>query len=121
MIPLINTVGNASDTVIYAMDETYIRLESKNRSSWSPKDISPVLERNPRHIGANIVGANQIYGSFETFTDIYNSDHSITNKEVCNFLDYLLEINKYKKLSCIRLNKNVQSNTAECFNNLITE
>lgn len=98
MTTLLDTVGDASDVVIYAMDETYVRLESQNRRSWSPKGISPILERNNPHIGVNIVGASQIHGSFETFADIYSSSHSITNKEVCNFFDYLLEINKDKKI-----------------------
>src|SRR5471030_1857691 len=101
MTTLLDTVEDASDVVIYAMDETYVRLESQNRRSWSIKDISPILERNNPHIGANIVGASQIHGSFETFADIYSSSHSITNKEVCNFFDYLLEINQDKKVYII--------------------
>lgn len=83
------------------MDETYVRLESQNRRSWSPKGISPILERNNPHIGVNIVGASQICGSFQTFADIYSSDHTITNKEVSNFFDYLLEINNGKKVYII--------------------
>ena len=101
MTTLLDTVGDASDIVIYAMDETYVRLESQNRRSWSLKGISPILERNNPHIGVNIVGASQIHGSFETFADIYSSSHSITNKEVCNFFDYLLEINQDKKVYII--------------------
>jgi len=57
MTPLLDTVGDAFDVVIYAMDET--------------------------------------------FADIYSSSHSITNKEVCKFFDYLLEINQDKKVYII--------------------
>lgn len=70
MTTLLDTVGDASDAVIYAMDETYVRLESQNRRSRSSKGIFPILERNNPHIGVNIVGASQIHGSFETFTYI---------------------------------------------------
>lgn len=70
MTTLLDTVEDASDVVIYAMDETYVRLESQNRRSWSLKGISPILERNSFPIGANIVDTNQIYDSFETFADI---------------------------------------------------
>lgn len=101
MTSLLDTVENASDTAIYAMDESYIRLESQNRRSWSPKGVSPILERNNPHVGVNIVGASKIHGSFETFADIYSSDHSITNKEVCKFFDYLLDINEGKKVYII--------------------
>lgn len=95
---LLNTVGDSSDCVIYAMDETYVRLESQNRRSWSVKGISPILEKNNPHIGANIVGASKIHGSFETFADIYPSNHSITNTEIRNFFDFLLKLNENKKV-----------------------
>ena len=55
-----------------------MKLESQNIRSWTSKGISPILERNNPHIGVNIVGASQIHVSFETFTDIYSSSHSIT-------------------------------------------
>lgn len=80
------------------MDETYIRLESQNRRSWSIKGVSPILEKNNPHIGANIVGASKIHGSFETFADIYPSGHSITNTEIRNFFNFLIEKNKGKKV-----------------------
>lgn len=95
---LLDTVDDSSDSVIYAMDETYVRLESQNRRSWSIKGVSPILEKNNPHIGANIIGASKIHGSFETFADIYPSDHSITNTEIRNFFDYLLQLNEGKKV-----------------------
>ncbi|NSB12630.1 hypothetical protein [Clostridium beijerinckii] len=97
MTPLLDTVGDASDVVIYAMDETYVRLEFQNRRSLSLKGISPTLEINNSHIGVNIVGTIPIHGSFETFADIYNSNHSITNKEFCNFLIIYSKLIKIKK------------------------
>jgi transposase len=98
MINLLDTVEDSSDSVIYAIDETYIRLESQNRRSWSPKGESPILERNNPHIGVNVVGASKIHGSFETYADIYPSSHSITNLEVRNFLDSLIEKNEGKRI-----------------------
>lgn len=60
---LLDAVGDSSDSVIYAMDETYVRLESQNRRSWSVKGVSPILEKNNPHICTNIVGASKIHGS----------------------------------------------------------
>jgi transposase len=95
---LLDTVGDSSDSVIYAMDEAYVQLESQNRRSWSPKGVSPILEKNNPHTGVNIIGASKIHGSFETFADIYPFGHSITNVEVRNFFDYILQINEGKKV-----------------------
>lgn len=95
---LLDTVESSSDSVIYAMDEAYIQLESQNRRSWSVKGISPILEKNTPHTGVNIIGASKIHDSFETFADIYPFGHSITNVEVRNFFDYLLKINEGKKV-----------------------
>jgi len=101
MTQLLTTVGNSSEISIYAMDETYVRLESQNRRSWSLKGVSPILERNNPHIGVNIVGASKIHGTFETYADVYDSKHSITNQEVRDFLDYLLTQDKSKKIYII--------------------
>ncbi|MBV7271880.1 IS630 family transposase [Clostridium sp. PL3] len=98
MSVLLDTVEDSSDSVIYAMDEAYVQLESQNRRNWSPKGISPILEKNNPHTGVNIIGASKIHGSFETFADIYPFGHSITNVEVRNFFDYILQINEGKKV-----------------------
>lgn len=95
---LLDTVEDSSDSVIYAMDEAYVQLESQNRRSWSVKGVSPILEKNNPHTGVNIIGASKIHGSFETFADIYPFGHSITNVEVRNFFDYILQINEGKKV-----------------------
>ena len=98
MTTLLDTVGDASDVVIYAMDETYVRLESQNRRSWSLKGISPILERNNPHIGVNIVGASQIHGSFETFADIYIVQViALLIKKFASFLIIYLKLMKIKK------------------------
>lgn len=95
---LLDTVEDSSDSVIYAMDEAYIQLESPNRRSWSVKGVSPILEKNNPHTGVNIIGASKIHGSFETFADIYPFGHNITNAEIRNFFDYLLQVNEGKKV-----------------------
>jgi transposase len=98
MTLLLNTVEDSCDSVVYAMDEAYIQLESQNRRSWSSKGVSPILEKNNPHTGVNIIGASRIHGSFETFADIYPFGHSITNFEIRNFFDYLLQLNEGKKI-----------------------
>ncbi|MBV7276869.1 transposase [Clostridium sp. PL3] len=103
------TAESSSNIMIYAMDETYIRLESQNRRSWSVKGVSPILEKNNPHIGVNIIGASTIHGKFETFADVYSSEESICNNHVCNFIDLLLEINSGKTIYIIMDNARIHN------------
>lgn len=98
---LVHTVENSSKSVIYALDETNIRVESNNYMSWSPIGESPNIERNGSRKGINIIGATEITKNFDTHADIYSNNHSITALEVEHFIEYLLQVNNNKKVYII--------------------
>jgi transposase len=112
MRKVIGTVENSSKTVLYAMDETYIRVESNNYRSWSPIGEAPILEKNGSHIGLNIIGATEISKNYDTIADVYSNKHSITAIEVQEFLHHLLEINSGKKVYVIM--DNAKMHKAHC-------
>lgn len=98
MKSLLPTVENSSECVFYAMDETGLRTESDIRRTWSPVGISPNLESNNSHDGLNLIGATEITKNFDTIIDAYSAEKGITSKEVKEFVERLLDINKGKKV-----------------------
>jgi len=56
MADLLDIVENTEDICLFAMDETGIRLESKNHYSWSPKGKPTIIEQNGCKKGLNIMG-----------------------------------------------------------------
>ncbi|WP_432402135.1 IS630 family transposase [Wukongibacter sp. M2B1] len=98
MLETIDTLEHSSDTAIYALDETSIRMESNNRASWSEVGAAPLLEKNGSHKGINIVGSTCIFNNHHTVNDVYSSDKSITSQEIKIHLEYLLQINPDKKV-----------------------
>lgn len=115
MEKLLDTVENSSKTVLYALDETYIRVESNNYRSWSPLGEAPVLEKNGCHKGLGIIGATEISNKFDTIADVYSNKHYLSSIEVQEFLAHLLEINKGKKVYVIM--DNAKMHTAHCIDN----
>lgn len=110
MIETTISVENNSNAVLYVMDETGLRTESENRRSWSPIGLSPVLESNGSHAGLNIIGATEITKNFDTVSDIYSAQQSITNVEIKDFLEHLLELNPDKKVYVVMDNARTHNN-----------
>lgn len=106
---LVHTVENSSKSVIYALDETNIRVESNNYMSWSPIGESPNIERNGSRKGLNIIGATEITKNFDTHADIYSNNHSITALEVEHFIEHLLQMNDDKKVYIILDNARIHT------------
>ncbi len=98
MSEILPIIESSDDCVLYAQDETYIRVESSNRRLWSPVGVSPILEHNATHKGINAVGATEATKNFDTIIDIYPSEKSITSVEIKDFLEHVLEINPFKKV-----------------------
>jgi transposase len=95
------SVENSTDTVLYALDETYIRTESNNYKSWSLKGHAPIIERNGSHKGLNIVGATEIIKQFDSLTDCYSYDVSLDSSKIIKFLENLIDKNKGKMVKVI--------------------
>lgn len=95
---LLNSLESSTDTIVYALDETGVNIESDNHSSWSPVGNPPILEKNGSHQGVNIIGSTAILNNFHVVNDVYPSPHTITSKEVRTHIEHLLEINKNKKV-----------------------
>lgn len=98
---LVTTVENSSKSVVYALDETSIRIESNNHMSWSLVGKPPIVEKNGSRKGINIIGATEITKNFDSHADIYSHNQSITALEVEHFIERLLEINNDKKVYII--------------------
>lgn len=98
MSEILDTLESSDDVVLYAQDETYIRIESNNRRLWSPIGHPPILEKNAMNQGINAIGATEILKNFDTIIDVYPSTKSITSKEITAFLEKLIEINQGKKV-----------------------
>lgn len=112
MQEIVPTVEDSSEYVLYAMDETLVRVESDNRRTWSPVGVSPVLESNGSHKGVNIIGATEITKNYDTLADVYPADHSITSKEIQQFLEELLERNPNKKVYVLLDNAGCHNSSA---------
>lgn len=111
MQDLLDTVENSSEHILYALDETYIRLEPTNRKSWSPVGQPPLIERNGSHAGLNIAGATEITKNFDTIADVYSHKQGITSTQIQILLERLIDINKGKKVHVIW--DNAGSHTSE--------
>lgn len=96
MPDLLDTLESSTDTLIYALDETGVNVESDNHLSWSPVGNPPILEKNASHEGLNIVGSTSILNEYHTVNDIYPSHHSITSQEIKSHIEYLLELTEKK-------------------------
>lgn len=112
MLETLDSLESSPDTVVYALDETGVRVESDNRSSWSPIGIPPVLEKNGSHKGINIVGSTCILSSSHTVNDVYYSKKSLTSKEIISHLKYLIEINQGKKVIVFLDNAKIHTSAA---------
>lgn len=121
-LEVLDILESSSDTVVYALDETGIRVESDNRSSWSPVGAPPVLEKNASHEGINVIGSTCILNNFHCVNDVYSSNKSITSEEVKSHLEYLLEINPGKKIVVFLDNaKNHTSHLIQSFYQTVKE
>ena len=98
MLNLLPILESSCNTAVYASDETGISVESDNHYSWSPIGHPPILEKNARHEGVNIIGSTAILNGYHIVNDIYPSSKSITTKEVKAHFQYLLNINEGKKV-----------------------
>ncbi len=98
MLETLDTLESSSDVVVYALDETSVRMESNNRASWSVVGAPPILEKNGSHKGINIVGSTCIFNNHHTVNDIYDSTTSIKSEKIVTHLNYLLDINPGKKV-----------------------
>lgn len=98
MLNLLPILESSSDTIVYALDETGISVESDNHSSWSLVGHPPILEKNARHEGVNIIGSAAILNRYHIITDTYPSSTSIKSGEVKAHIQYLLDINEEKKV-----------------------
>lgn len=94
-------VENAEDIFLYAMDETGIRLESKNHYSWGPKGHPTTIQQNGSRRGLNIIGATEISKAFNTVTKAYSSEQSLSAQEIVAFLQELVLSNPDKTLMII--------------------
>ncbi|MBK1809034.1 transposase [Clostridium sp. YIM B02505] len=112
MPDLLSTLESSSDTIVYALDETGVSIESDNRLFWSPVGHPPVLEKNGSHAGVNIIGSTSILSDFHTINDIYLAGQSITSNEVKSHLSYLLDLNKDKKV--VVFMDNAKNHTSKC-------
>lgn len=95
---VLDSLESSSDTVVYALDETSVGVESDNRCSWSPVGAPPVLEKNGSHEGINIIGSTCILNDYHAINDVYPSKKSIKSDMVIEHLKYLLEINHGKNI-----------------------
>jgi transposase len=111
MADLLDIVENTEDICLFAMDETGIRLESKNHYSWSPKGKPTIIEQNGCKKGLNIIGATEISKDFSMFTKAYSSVNSITAQEIVYFLQDLIEAYPNKTLMVIW--DNARTHTAQ--------
>lgn len=98
---LVSTVEISSKSVIYALDETSIKVESNNYMSWTPIGKPPFIDRNGSRKGLNIIGATEITKNFDSHAYVYPNNHSITALEVEHFIEYLLQLNHDKKVYLI--------------------
>lgn len=113
---LVATVENSSKSVIYALDETSIKVESNNHMSWSLVGKPPIIERNGIRKGLNIIGATEITKNFDSHADVYSNKQSITALEVEHFIEHLLQINSNKKVYIIL--DNARTHTAHSIKRL---
>lgn len=93
MLNLLPILESSSDTIVYALDEIGISVELDNYSSWSPVGHHPIIEKNARHEGINIIGSTAILNRYYIIIDTYPSSTSIKSKEVKTYIQYLLDIN----------------------------
>jgi transposase len=112
MSEVLNCLESSPDNIVYALDETGVRIELDNHSSWSPIGIPPILEKNGSRKGINIVGSTSILNNFHTVNDIYSSRKSITSKEIISHLEYLLEINPGSKVVVFLDNAKIHTSAA---------
>lgn len=94
----LNTLESLPNSVVYALDETSVSVESDNHSSWSPVGIPRTLEKNASHDGINIIGSTCILNDFHTINDVYSKKKSITSEEIKSHLEHLIELNQTKKV-----------------------
>ena len=98
MPEVLDSLESSPDTIVYALDETKVCVESDNRLSWSPIGAPPVLEKNGSRKGINIIGSTCILSASHTVNDVYSTKKSITSKEIKTHLEYLIEINPGKEV-----------------------
>ena len=112
MPELLDTLESSPDTIVYALDETGISIESDNYLSWSPVGNPPILEKNASHEGVNIVGSTSILNNFHSVNDVYSSQESITSKKIKSHIEYLMELNPDKKIVIFMDNAKIHTSTA---------
>lgn len=108
----LDSLESSSDTVVYALDETGVCVESDNRSSWSPVGAPPVLEKNGSHEGINMIGSTCILNNFHTVNDVYSSGESITSDKVISHLKHLIDLNPGKTVAVFLDNAKIHTSAA---------
>jgi transposase len=98
MPELLSSLESSSDTIVYALDETGVSIESDNHLSWSLVGKPPILEKNGSHDRLNIIGSTSILNNFHVVNDVYSSADSITSEQIKKHLEYLLVLNPDKKV-----------------------
>lgn len=112
MSKILPSLESSNDTVLYAMDETFISVESNNRRSWSPLGHPPILEKNGLHGGLCAIGATEILKKFDCVVDVYTSKKALTSDDVRIFIERLLEINTGKKVYLLLDNAKIHTSIA---------
>ncbi len=109
---LLDSLESSSDTVVYALDETKVCVESDNHYSWSPIGAPPILEKNGSRKGINLIGSTCILNDFHTVNDVYSNKETIKSNCVINHLDYLIQINSDKKVVVFLDNAKIHTSAA---------
>lgn len=109
MSALLDEIENDGNTVLYALDETAIRLESRNYYSWSPIGKPTVIEKNNVRKGLNVIGATEISKEFKMIFKAYPNSQTITAQICVDFLKKLLRANPNKNVIVIWDNARVHT------------
>ena len=83
---------------LFALDETGIRRESANFYGWAPKGLPVYAEANGDHKGVNVIGANEILGSYKPYYSIHPSQEGMKSQHVGEFMDKLMQTNSDKEV-----------------------
>ncbi|WP_454055492.1 IS630 family transposase [Clostridium sp. Marseille-Q7071] len=109
-------VESSSNKLLYAADETAIKIEANNRKSWSPIGHPPLIEKNGLKDGLKLIGATELSKKYDSIVDAYPYNTSITSDNFIAFLQHLLDLNENKKIYMILDNARIhKSKTVEAF------
>jgi transposase len=112
MTKILSIVEKSSTKLLYALDETFIKVESDNRRTWSPIGNPPIIEKNNLKKGLKLIGATEISKKYDSFVDAYQYKTKITSDEFIYFAQHLLDINENKKVYIILDNARIHKSLA---------